>query len=123
VACRAVIAASLQGKQYGELMTLAIQHAYFLQAKNPSDEEVLYECAGSIGVDVAQFTHSLHSDAVQQLLQADIMLYNSLAEQAGASGFPSLVLSAAERSISILIDYNNAQASLNLIRAQLVETL
>ncbi|MFT5117978.1 MAG: putative protein-disulfide isomerase [Kiritimatiellia bacterium] len=120
IACRAVIAAAQQGEQYGELMTLAIQHAYYLQAKNPSDEEVLRGCAESIGINVARFTNSLGSDAVQQLLQADITRYHSLAEQAGASGFPSLVLSTEGRSIGILIDYSNAQASLNFIRAQLV---
>jgi putative protein-disulfide isomerase len=119
IACRAVIAAAQQGEKYGELMTLAIQHAYYLQAKNPSDEKVLCECAASIGIEVVQFANSLRSEAVQQLLQADITRYHTLAEQTGASGFPSLVLSTEGRSIGILIDYNNAQASLNVIRAQL----
>jgi len=40
-ACRAVIAARLQGEQYDDEMTLAIQRAYYLQAKNPSNKETL----------------------------------------------------------------------------------
>ena len=45
-ACRAVIAARRQGESFDEAMTRAIQRAYYLQARNPSDTATLLELAG-----------------------------------------------------------------------------
>ena len=45
-ACRAVIAAREQGAENDERMTRAIQEAYYLRARNPSDEAVLVTLAG-----------------------------------------------------------------------------
>jgi putative protein-disulfide isomerase len=118
-ACRAVIAAALQGSQYEEDMVLAIQQAYYLQAKNPSDDEVLYECAVTIGLDKARFMAEFHSDQIQQILCQHFEYYRSLAGQTGASGFPSLVLSMSEKHIVVPIDYNDPVQSVDFIRSQL----
>ena len=56
--CRAVIAASQQG-DYGPAMIEAIQTAYYLKARNPSDRTTLIELAQDLGLDVEQFAHDL----------------------------------------------------------------
>lgn len=48
-ACRAVIAARRQNSQYEETMILAIQQAYYLEARNPADKGALIELANEIG--------------------------------------------------------------------------
>ncbi|HFD11524.1 MAG TPA: DsbA family protein, partial [Crenotrichaceae bacterium] len=60
-ACRAVIAARTQGNQYEQAMINAIQHAYYLDAKNPSDDEVLIELAAKLKLDLKQFQTDLNS--------------------------------------------------------------
>ena len=45
-ACRAVIAAIAQGREFEEPMIEAIQRAYYLDARNPSDDETLIALAG-----------------------------------------------------------------------------
>jgi putative protein-disulfide isomerase len=118
-ACRAVIAATQQGKQYEEPMVLAIQQAYYLQAKNPSDDEVLYECAMAIGLDKARFMAEFHSDQTQQQLLQHVERYRLLAAKTGASGFPSLVLFVSEKYVVVPLDYNDPVRSLDFIRSQL----
>ncbi len=49
-ACRAVIAARMQGSEFDIKMTKAIQVAYYQKAKNPSDLEVLLKLANSLGL-------------------------------------------------------------------------
>lgn len=118
-ACRAVIAATQQGANFEAPMVLAIQQAYYLQAKNPSNEDVLCECAESIGVDVALFSAFLQGEEVHQLLQKDIDYFHYLSAKTGAAGFPSLVLSDnIDSSIAVPIDYNHPQVSLDFIRNQ-----
>jgi len=87
--CRAVIAASLQGQdKAGENMLLAIQQAYYLQAKNPSDSDVLIQLSADCGLDSERFATDLFSDKCEQLLQQDLQL----AKQLDVHSFPSLVL-------------------------------
>ena len=42
-------------------MTLAIQKAYYMQARNPSDYETLIELAGEIGADKTKFSKDITS--------------------------------------------------------------
>mgnify|MGYP000704697280 CR=1 FL=1 len=42
-------------------MLSAIQTAYYKQARNPSDYEVLYELADSLDLDVEQFKKDIYS--------------------------------------------------------------
>jgi putative protein-disulfide isomerase len=129
-ACRAVIASAQQGTNPMQshvnenAMILAIQQAYYLQAKNPSNSDTLVACAESIGIDVDLFTQDLKSEKIQQLLLQNIMEYQRLAQLSGVSGFPSLVLQyvsqSNERYHSIVIDYNNPQAMLDAIQKHLL---
>ncbi|ODS24239.1 hypothetical protein AB835_05030 [Candidatus Endobugula sertula] len=114
-ACRAVIAARQQGAQYEDVMIHAIQQAYYLKAKNPSNSDTLFECATAIGLKQDHFLSAFQSHKIEQLLQEDIMLYHQLAAKVGISGFPSLVLSLSDHLISVPIDYNQPFCSLDFI--------
>lgn len=118
-ACRAVIGAAEQGLYYQEPMILAIQQAYYLQAKNPSNDDVLYGCAESIGLDVELFTDFMKDLKSYKALSKEIKRSRDLGSKAGASGFPSLVLSAAGNTVAVPIDYNNPYISLEFIRSRL----
>ena len=86
-ACRAVIAAGLQGAAYIPKMIYAIQTAYYTQAQNPSLTETLERAAISIGLELSQFSTDFTSDEVAQLFKQDRQQSQSL----GVQGFPALV--------------------------------
>ena len=112
--CRAVIAAKQQGAEYEEAMILAIQQAYYLQAKNTSNQSVLVDIAEDIGLNHDSFEKDLVSSEVNQELLANI----SLSHQLGAQGFPCLILdSAGERSL-VAIDYKRVDGMLGDILKQ-----
>ncbi len=87
-ACRSVIAAGFQGNQYEYAMILAIQKAYYLSAKNPSNVNVLTELAAVLELDIPKFTSDLNASHTQDKLLAQILF----GQQIGARGFPSLIL-------------------------------
>ena len=91
-ACRAVVAASLQGSE-GE-MIYAIQQAYYLRALNPSDDSVLLQMAEEIGLDTEKFKSALNSKETQNSLNKQIIL----AKSAMVQGYPSLVLQYSDPS-------------------------
>jgi len=110
-ACRAVIAVKNQNSDLEQTMVKLIQHAYYLDAKNPSEDDVLISLAKTLDLDIKQFTQDLNSESTQQLLSDDIALMQSL----GVSSFPSLVLQTINGIKSITIDYNNPKLILNQI--------
>ena len=71
-ACRAVIAAGFQGNEYEYAMILAIQKAYYLSAKNPSDVSLLTELAVVLELDIPRFTRDLNASQTQDELRAPI---------------------------------------------------
>ena len=87
-ACRAVIAAGEQASGARSLMYDAIQRAYFLEARNPSDVEMLERVAGEIGLDQKQFTEDLGSDHINRIFQLELESVAKL----GVSGFPTMVV-------------------------------
>ena len=110
-ACRAVIAVKNQNSDLEQTMVKLIQQAYYLDAKNPSEDDVLISLAKTLDLDIKQFTQDLNSESTQQLLSDDIALMQSL----GVSSFPSLVLQTTNGIKSITIDYNNPKLILNQI--------
>lgn len=100
-ACRAVIAAREQGASYDHQMTEAIQDAYYLQAKNPSDDLQLIEIATELGLDKKRFELDLSSTETQVVLEKEIQL----ARQLDVMGFPTLLLSTVLETVRISIDY------------------
>jgi putative protein-disulfide isomerase len=110
-ACRAVIAARMQGGAFDEHMTRAIQLAYYTQARNPSDESTLVELSGELALDECAFIDALRSELVQRQLLAEI----ELSRQLHATGFPSVVLKKGAAVWPILIDYNDSAPMLEMI--------
>ena len=110
-ACRAVLAARLQGEANDVRMTQAIQLAYYTQARNPSDDETLVTLAGTLGLDTTAFAAALRSEPVQQQLQAEI----ERSRQLQASSFPSLVLKTAASEWRIAVNYNDSAPMLAMI--------
>ncbi|MDX1519524.1 MAG: DsbA family protein, partial [Gammaproteobacteria bacterium] len=87
-ACRAVIAAREQSPEYDDDMTLAIQRAYYLEARNPSDNNTLIDLAGEIGLDRNRFTNDLESTQTMNTLKKEISEVQNL----GLDRFPSLAM-------------------------------
>ncbi|WP_211664898.1 DsbA family protein [Litorilituus lipolyticus] len=118
-ACRAVIAAKIQGLHIK--MIDAIQRGYYLKAMNPSDSDILLKLAEEIaedrevGLNIEKFKEDFISDELELKLTKEI----SLARQLSSQGFPSLVLSHQGQLKQLLIDYQNAQATVSLIEALL----
>ena len=116
-ACRAVIAARLQSDKFESVMTRAIQRAYYLNARNPSNFSTLAAIAEEIGLDRVRFsddldaaeTHSLHQSEMQQV------------RQLGIQGFPSLVLVRDRIAHGVLVDYSGTEKTLAHI-GRLMET-
>lgn len=105
---RAVLAAKLQKPEYDEIMTHRIQQAYYVEAKNPSDDSVLIELARDIGLDAEKFTLDLNSEKVQNMLQQELMYTRNL----GLNSFPSLAFQVKNNVYSIALDYNNMKSML-----------
>ncbi len=120
-ACRAVLAAKHMSAPSEIAMIKAIQKAYYLEAKNPSDHSTLEAVATSIGLEKEAFTKALVSDNIEQQLQQQIALSRYLFQSMESRGFPSLALIdgdtvdtalTAQQIITIDIDYNHSQPML-----------
>ena len=110
-ACRAVIAIRKQNPSLEEQMINLIQHAYYMDAKNPSDDSTLIDLASKLDIDIEQFKKTLNDNETQSLLLKDI----SIAKQLGAQGFPSLLYKDSKEIRPLQIDYNNPRIILDQI--------
>ena len=110
-ACRAVIAAGMQAAQAESKMLFAVQQAYYLLAKNPSDLDVLIQIARDIGLDGEAFAADINSEACIAALDKDLLLSRDLY----VSSFPSLLLSHDNVLSNIQIDYTSSANILNQI--------
>lgn len=117
-ACRAVLAARAQGEEMGEAMLVAIQHAYYLQARNPSDNDTLISLAREIGLNVDVFSRALIAPSTQALLLQEI----AEAETLGVDSYPSLVLAINGSRWPVPVDYNSAENMLETINWLLRES-
>jgi len=113
-ACRAVIAAGLQGEENKVVMLEALQKAYYQEARNPTDDHTLIEVAGEIGLDTEQFKDDLYSEQVQELFRQDLGFKNAF----GIQGFPTLVMQKDDNFYALTIGYIEAEVVLE--RAQAV---
>ena len=113
IACRAVIVAQQLQPSQGLAMLDAIQHAYYLQAKNPSDTTTLITLAEQLGLDITQFEQQLNAGRTQQALQLQI----DFARGIGADSFPSLYLLHRQGYHAIVLDYNHVDVILEHINS------
>ncbi|QYJ81699.1 DsbA family protein [Shewanella aegiceratis] len=109
-ACRAILAARAQQAE-AEMLT-AIQEAYYLQARNPSDNDVLIDLASNLGLDMAKFGAVLLDEKTQQALLAEIQFARSI----GGSSFPSLFAQSPAGITPISIDYQDADTCIEQIK-------
>jgi len=93
-------------------MIRSIQEAYYLQARNPSDDDLLVDLASSLDLDADQFRADLNAPETQKTLMDDIRSHQRM----GVTGFPSLVLEEGGGYRHTQIDYNNADAILQQIQ-------
>jgi len=104
-ACRAVIAARAQDAAFEGPMIDAIQRAYYLGARNPSDRDVLIALAGDVGADVARFADALDAADTRAAHAEE----RRLAAALGVHGYPSLALvtdaGASRHAHPVPIDY------------------
>jgi len=110
---RAVLAARMQGLAFEQRMTLRIQQAYYLEAKNPSDNNVLSKLAVDIGLDVLQFDTDICSTVVERELNQEISLTRSI----GLNSFPSMALETSAGIRRLHIDYTNTKNNIEQIFA------
>ncbi len=114
-ACRAILAATNQAPEYAKPMRQAIQQAYYQEAKNPSLNDVLVDCAKQLGLDINRFSKDLQSLAI------DIKLteHRHFSRQLGVSSYPSLRLTLNTETYTIPIDYNSIDSTLDQIHLRL----
>ena len=115
-ACRAVIAARQQGAEFDLEMIWAIQQAYYLQARNPSDICTLTELAVEIGLNQDIFSKDLQSKETDELLRQEI----KQSRQLGLNSFPSLLLVLPDQQIRIEPDYLDANSMAKKIKQYLI---
>jgi len=113
-ACRAVIAARKQDSAIEKQMIEAIQTAYYLNAKNPSDDETLVTIAESLSLNAAQFSTDLNNQVTQQQLETEIRF----AQQIGARGFPSMIMAEDGEYQYVPLNYNEPAPALDFINLQ-----
>ena len=87
-ACRAVICAKQQHPDFENLMIYGIQKSYYLEAQNPSNEDVLINIAKKLGLDIDKFRIDLKSSQINEILLNEIKLARSM----DMNSMPSLVL-------------------------------
>lgn len=104
-ACRAVLAAESLQEALGPKMVRAIQHAYYQDARNPSDVDVLVHLATALQLDASEFRDALLSPAIETRLQEHIATRAHLGATADASGFPSLILRTGTHNMPLTRGY------------------
>ncbi len=112
-ACRAAFIAREAGLE--QAMVQGIQHAYYLEAKNPSDLATLIDIAAAIGLDANRFTEQMLDEKLNQRLMKEIAAVGQLPIQ----GFPSLVLEHNGQLTPIALDYRERQLTFKSITARL----
>lgn len=91
-ACRAVIACGAQQPDRKGEVFRALQRAFYLEARDPSDLETLALIAYELGFDRSRFETDLVSDEIERLFQEDL----SACRRHGVAGFPALMESSGD---------------------------
>ena len=94
-------------------MIEAIQHAYYLEARNPSDDETLVALAAGLGLDADRFGRQLNAQSTHSALQQEIRETRRI----GADSFPSLRLQIGDSFWPVSVDYGDTAPMLENIRS------
>lgn len=104
-ACRAIIVAEQLQPGSASTMAQAVQQAYYLEAKNPSDSSVLTALATSIGIDATEFAIQLDAENTHQQLKQHMMI----SQQLDVSGFPALRAVKDQQAIRVSDGYCSSE--------------
>lgn len=115
-ACRAVIAAGTQRPDGAAAMFHAIQRAYYLEGRNPSDAETLVQLAGELNLDIPRFSDDLVSAHTDELLHADLALRRSF----HADKFPTLILEHDDNQLWLAYGYEDEDLVMDLLTSALL---
>ena len=102
-ACRAILLARKHGLE--NEMNAAIQQAYYLEARNPSDTEVLADLARKLDLDASTFENALHSEATQLELIDELKFARAI----DGNSFPSWILVQDNVCTTLDLDYKDPQ--------------
>ncbi len=116
-ACRAVLSAARLSPTDEDLMIEAIQRAYYLDARNPSDVNTLIDLAAEIGLDRERFSTEISSNAVDALLREEIAFARRTIR-----GFPSLAIRSESALYVVDVDYRDPVPMRTAIEAILTAT-
>ena len=114
-ACRALLAAEQQSPELSSILRQNIQQAYYQEAKNPSLDKILIECAKESGLDIEKFSITLNSTEIKIKLAEHIQFARTL----GVNSYPSLRLVLKEEVHNIAINYADATSTLTQINSLL----
>ena len=109
LSCQACVSARVQNKE--KKMIKEIQKAYYLNAKNPSNGDILIQCANNINLDIEKFKNDLYSNDILEIFQNDLTKRKEL----NIYSFPSLVLQIDNEINNIDIQFNNSNKILENI--------
>ena len=116
-ACRAVISSEVLQAGSSLVMIDAIQRAYYQDASNPSDDELLIKLAIQCGLDSNQFENTLNSPETESTLREQIRT----GQMMGAQGFPSLFLQQDQNLHPIAFGYTTSETVLKRVERYLGE--
>lgn len=116
-ACRACLVARDNGLE--SEITTAIEHAYYLHARNPSDLDTLTDCAVTTGMQADSFILAMEETKASGRLETEIRE----ARQMGLNSFPSFAVVLKDRLIPITLDYQNPQKMAAEIKIALTNIL
>ena len=116
-ACRAVLAAARLSPMHEGPMIEAIQQAYYLDARNPSDVSTLIDLAADIGLDRERFSAEISSKAVDALLREEVAFARSTVR-----GFPGLVIRSESVLHPVDVDYRDPVPMRKAIEALMATT-
>lgn len=74
----AIKAAELQGRKAGIRFLRKLQEVVFLKKRNISEEEVLIDCAKSVGLDADEFVNDIHSSSAAKAFQCDLKITSEM---------------------------------------------
>jgi putative protein-disulfide isomerase len=114
-ACRAVIVARQFDPTLEIPMIEAIQRAYYLEARNPSDTDTLAALASQLGLDADDFAMRLDAAQTHDILEQEI----TQARRMDADSFPSLRLQIDESFWPVPVDYTDVRPMLETIQSLL----
>jgi len=114
-ACRAVIVARQSDPSLESPMIEAIQRAYYLEARNPSDTDTLAALASQLGLNAVDFAIRLDAAETHDILEQEI----TQARRLGADSFPSLRLQIDQSFWPVPVDYTEVRPMLDTIESLL----